>query len=196
MKIYSSLPAAEDFVYVPDRAIPFRVVFLKEPFEVSLCRVLQVDWQLRAWSDCQHDAPDVAPPAVGRERRLHRLQNQLQRSGLSSSPSLTVQRFETLITDGHQDDSSLCSFLFFSFPGLFLKKLTKRAAAILESLCTASARDRASLTATCYASNASSDSSSSAKEAFPARITISGQQTSPSVFVSPAHYLMVITHSQ
>lgn len=46
--------------------------------------VLQFDWQLRAWPDCQHDPSDVAPSAVGRECRLHRLQNQLQRFVLVS----------------------------------------------------------------------------------------------------------------
>ena len=40
---------------------------------------LQVDWELCAGLDCQHVPSDVASPTVWWERRLNRLQDQLQR---------------------------------------------------------------------------------------------------------------------
>lgn len=82
------------------------IIFIKETFELSFCLSLQSDWQLRAWPDCQHDPSDVAPSAVGRERRLHRLQNQLQRFAFVIS--LIWMHFNTQRSiDPHADDSSL-----------------------------------------------------------------------------------------
>lgn len=71
----------------------------------------------------------------------------------------------------------------------YLQKLTRKVVGIPASLCTDSERAGASPTETCCASNASSDSSSLAKEWFPVRITISGLLTSLSVYVSAARLL-------